>query len=107
MAEATQDDGTPGADQCAVYLKALGDPWRLKIIKALQVGPMSVSDLALLLECETANVSHHLRVLFHADLVSTQRDGRFIYYRLNRDLLHAGPAKKAFDFGCCKFELAT
>lgn len=90
---------------CAQYLKALGDPWRLQIVRALQSGPMSVSDLALLLELEAANVSHHLRVLFHADLVKTEREGRFIYYSLNDDFRSAGALKRALDFGCCKIEL--
>lgn len=97
----------PGDDVnvCANYLKALGDPHRLQIARALQSGPMSVSDLAMLLELEIANVSHHLRVLFHAGLVKTERDGRFIYYQLNRDFLSNGKLKQALDFGCCKIEL--
>lgn len=97
----------PDAEACAVYLKALGDPWRLKIIKGLQAGPLSVSDLTLLLETEIANVSHHLRVLFHAGLVTTQRDGKFVYYHLNRELFHQAGVQQAFDFGCCRFELPS
>jgi DNA-binding transcriptional ArsR family regulator len=90
---------------CANYLKALGDPYRLQIARALQSGPMSVSDLAQLLELEVANVSHHLRVMFHADLVKTERDGRFIYYHLNEDFLSSGKLKQSLDFGCCKIDL--
>jgi DNA-binding transcriptional ArsR family regulator len=95
----------PDANACATYLKALADPCRLQIVRALQSGPMSVSDLAMLLESEVANVSHHLRVLFHADLVETEREGRFIYYRLNQNFLTASALKRALDFGCCKIEL--
>jgi len=97
----------PGADVCANYLKALGDPCRLKIVRALQGGPMSVSDLAMLLESEVPNVSHHLRVLFHAGLVKTERDGRFIYYELNRELFASGRLKRSLDFGCCKLDLGS
>lgn len=95
----------PDADACANYLKALADPCRLQIVRALQSGPMSVSDLAMLLESEIANVSHHLRVLFHADLVKTEREGRFIYYHLNQDFQNAGRLKQSLDFGCCKIDL--
>ncbi len=59
-----EDYSTADPAVCATYLKALGDPVRLQIVGALQSGPMSVSDLVLLLELEMANVSHHLRVLF-------------------------------------------
>ncbi|MDX1927779.1 MAG: metalloregulator ArsR/SmtB family transcription factor [Pirellulaceae bacterium] len=90
---------------CATYLKALGDSIRLQVVRALQSGPMSVSDLALLLELEVANVSHHLRVLFHADIVTTQRDGKFIYYALNKEFLKNRSVAKTLDFGCCKIDL--
>jgi len=93
---------------CANYLKALGDPCRLQIVRALRTGPMSVSDLAILLESEVANVSHHLRVLFHADLVKTERDGRFIYYHLNKAFFtRRGLLKQSLDFGCCKIDLGA
>ncbi len=61
-----EEESAADTEACAVYLKALGDPVRLQIIRALQAGSMSVSDLVMLLELEIANVSHHLRVLFHA-----------------------------------------
>jgi len=90
---------------CATYLKALGDPVRLQIVRALQGGPMSVSDLVLLLELEMANVSHHLRVLFHADIVTTERDGKFIYYAVNKEFQTRRSVAKSLDFGCCKIDL--
>lgn len=103
--DSTEVGDTSDAIVCANYLKALGDPYRLQIARALQNGPMSVSDLALLLELEIANVSHHLRVMFHAGLVKTEREGRFIYYHLNQDFLSSGKLKQSLDFGCCKIDL--
>ncbi len=93
------------AEQCADYLKALGEPTRLGIVRALQSGPLSVGDLALLMELETANVSHHLRVLFHAGIVTTERDGKYIYYALNRGLAGGRRLSRSLDFGCCKIDL--
>ncbi len=94
--------------RCAAYFKALADPLRLQIIRALQTGPLSVSDLAVLLEQELGTVSHHLRVLFHADLVLTEREGKFIYYSLSPDI-HRRPGKSrqigSLDFGCCKLDI--
>ena len=92
-------------DTCASYLKALGDPIRLKIVRALRTGALSVTDISLLLEADVPNISHHLRVLYHADIVSTERDGKFIYYRLNDEFLCNRAGNKALDFGCCTIDL--
>lgn len=92
---------------CAGYLKALGDSNRLQIIKALQSSPLTVTDLSLLLDCELANVSHHLRVLFHAGLVTTERDGKFIYYEINRDVIRNKAVAQALDFGCCRLDMRS
>ncbi|EAQ78957.1 ArsR/SmtB family transcription factor [Blastopirellula marina] len=94
----------PGVDVCASYLKALADPYRLQIIRALQQGPMSVTDIALLLELEIANASHHLRVLYHAQIATTHKEGKFVYYDLNQAFLKS-KAANSLDFGCCKFDL--
>ncbi len=90
---------------CAVYLKALGDPIRLQLVRALTGGPLSVSDLAILLEMQISNVSHHLRVLHHAGIVDTEREGKFIYYRLKLALTKKKKSNSQLDFGCCKLEL--
>ncbi|MEZ6136172.1 MAG: metalloregulator ArsR/SmtB family transcription factor [Pirellulaceae bacterium] len=101
----TQGDSLANPALCATYLKALADPVRLQIVRALQTGPLSVSDLVVLLELEMANVSHHLRVLFHADIVTTQREGKFIYYAVNKEFLKSRSVAKSLDFGCCKIDL--
>lgn len=103
----TESPESADMEVCAAYLKALGDPVRLQVVRALRAGPLSVSDLALLLDLDIANVSHHLRVLYHAKLVTTTRDGKFIYYTLNGDFLTGRAAKKALDFGCCQVNLPS
>ncbi len=90
---------------CARYLKAVADPIRLQIVRVLQNGPMTVSDISLFLELELANISHHLRVLFNARMVTTERDGKYIYYSLSEKLCHQRSSKDSFDFGCCKLDM--
>ncbi len=102
---ASDTSSSEQAAVCATFLKALGDPVRLQIVKALQCGPLTVSDLAELLNLEMPNVSHHLRVLFHAQLVITVKVGKFSYYRLNPDFLPNRSVTKSLDFGCCKINL--
>lgn len=103
MSQANSDEET----RCAAYLKAVGDPLRIRIVRALQVGALSVTDLAELLDQEIGVVSHHLRVLYHADIVQTRRDGKFIYYSLNDQFLDAGRRKRnrVLDFGCCRLDV--
>ena len=90
---------------CANYLKALGDPVRLQIVRALQTSPMTVSDIAELMEIDIAKASHHLRVLFHANLVTIKKDGKYSYYQLNDAFIKQRSVNKTLDFGCCKIDL--
>ena len=103
----TKKQNREDAEVCAGYLKALGDSNRLQIIKALQSSPFTVTDLSLLLDSEMANVSHHLRVLFHAGLVTTTRDGKFIYYQINREVIRNKTVAQALDFGCCRLDMRS
>ncbi|TWT93542.1 ArsR/SmtB family transcription factor [Neorhodopirellula pilleata] len=95
-------------ERCATYLKAVGDPIRLKVIRALQMGPLSVGDVAELLELEIGTVSHHLRVLYHAGIVQTRREGKFIYYSLDSEVFHPKRKKddSVLDFGCCRLDVS-
>jgi DNA-binding transcriptional ArsR family regulator len=101
-----QDDLQP--EQCARYLRAVGDPDRLRIIECLRTGPQNVSELASVLKAEMVNISHHLGVLRQAGLVKAEKQGRFVLYRLHPDVFR--PAAKAraedcLDFGCCRIEI--
>lgn len=107
MADSRQAAENADIEVCATYLKALGDPVRLQVVRALRTGPLSVSDVATLLDMEIANVSHHLRVLYHAKLVTTTREGKYIYYTLNGDFLTGRAAIKLLDFGCCQIDLKS
>lgn len=63
--------------------KALGDPTRLTIAAALaDGGELCVCDLAWVTERAENLVSHHLRTLRTAGLVTSRRDGRMVLYEL-------------------------
>src|SRR5262245_19630718 len=103
------DDRTD-SDECARYLKALADPDRLRIIRCLQSGPKSVTQLAELLGRELVNVSHHLRVLRYADLVRDLKQGRYVIYSFRQRTMRSkktrGPNVECIDLGCCRLEWA-
>lgn len=102
-----EDHNLQEAARCAAYFKALADPVRLQAVRALQAGPLTVTDVAIQLDLELAKMSHHLRVLYNAGLVKTERDGKYIYYSLTDKFTRSeGRALRgALDFGCCRLDL--
>jgi len=67
----------------AGIFKALGEPVRLRLFALLSVsGEQCVCHLTDALELPQSTVSRHLGVLRHAGLVSTRRDGKWMYYQL-------------------------
>lgn len=72
--------------------KALADPARLKILEFLHrpdaqcctfEDRVCACDVEGQLGLSQPATSHHMRILVRAGLVSSEKDGRFIYYRLN------------------------
>jgi rhodanese-related sulfurtransferase/predicted transcriptional regulator len=69
-------------EQFAAVAKALGNPRRLELVEHLAQGPRSVDALAGKLGLSIANVSQHLQNMRRAGLVTSERDGKFVNYRL-------------------------
>jgi ArsR family transcriptional regulator, lead/cadmium/zinc/bismuth-responsive transcriptional repressor len=73
--------GVEEAEAAARSAKALGDPTRLAIAVALaQGGELCVCDLAWIVERADNLVSHHVRQLRSAGLVSSRREGKMVLY---------------------------
>ena len=60
----------------------LGDPTRTRILHALSVDELCVSDLAGLIGLSASAVSHQLRLLRDRRLVAVRREGKHLFYRL-------------------------
>ena len=70
-------------------LQAMADPVRLSIVRQLAATDDSVCACDFT-ECCTVSqptVSHHLKVLRDASVVTTRRQGTYIYYRLAPDFV--------------------
>jgi ArsR family transcriptional regulator len=63
-------------------LKALADPTRLAIFRliAAQEEPICVCDIVARFEVSQPTISHHLKVLREAELISVSRRGVWAYY---------------------------
>lgn len=73
--------------QLAQAAKAAGDPLRMGILQLLGQGAFGVLELCQVFGIKQSAMSHHLKVLAQAGLVSSQREGNSIFYR--RPLLTA------------------
>ena len=71
----------------ALRFRAFGDETRLRLLELLSSGERTVADLMEATALGQSLVSHHLRTLRGAGLVTTRRDGRWIYYRINEPAL--------------------
>ena len=71
----------PTAARMAERAKAVSDPTRLMLLAALaDTDELCVCDLAWVAERAENLVSHHLRVLRSAALVSSRREGKMVMY---------------------------
>ena len=62
---------------------ALSDPNRRTILSLLKKSELTVGEIAVSLDITMATLSHHLDILRRANLVSSRRAGRNIFYSLN------------------------
>jgi ArsR family transcriptional regulator len=80
--------------------KALGDPTRFRMLRTIATrDEISCQELTGLFRLAQATVSHHLKVLTQAGLVSARKQGQFHYYRAHRDALAAHGATLSQAFG--------
>ncbi|MCI5105562.1 MAG: metalloregulator ArsR/SmtB family transcription factor, partial [Pseudomonadales bacterium] len=61
--------------------KALADQLRLQILRLLMHESFGVLELCRILDIRQSALSHHLKILARAELVSTRREGNSIFYR--------------------------
>lgn len=94
-----------GNSACAARLKALSDPTRLAVLRHLATGPANVTDLMTAFGVAQNLMSHHLRVLRDADLVTCERDGKRMRYHLAEGVL--GKGAKVLKLGCCDINFRT
>ncbi|WP_417509782.1 metalloregulator ArsR/SmtB family transcription factor [Microbacterium sp.] len=79
--------GQEAAASVAATLKALADPLRLRMLSAIASDPRGescVCDLAELAEVSQPTVSHHLKVLKDVHVLTSERRGTWVWYKINQ-----------------------
>ena len=77
------DEGA--AERLARTFKALGDPTRVRLLSLIAAGPdreACVCDLTAPVGLSQSTVSHHLKQLVEAGLITREQRGKWAYYRL-------------------------
>lgn len=67
----------------ARFFGLLADPSRVKLLSALAIAPLCVTDLSHILKMNQTTVSHQLRLLRDLDVVSCERQGKIIKYKIS------------------------
>jgi len=63
--------------------KALNDPTRRQILELLQEKDLTAGEIAQQFNISFPSISHHLDLLKQAKLVTSEKDGQYVYYSLN------------------------
>lgn len=58
------------------------DNSRVRLLSALAISPLCVTDLSALLDMNQTTVSHQLKILRDMDVVTYERKGKVLYYRI-------------------------
>ncbi len=70
------------AENQARFLKCIGEPTRLQILKLLGEGERCVGELVSVLNKEQSLISHHLRALKQCNIVEERQEAQKVYYKL-------------------------
>ena len=69
-------------DDLVCFFSIFSDYTRLKMISALAISEMCVTDISSLLQINQTTVSHQLKTLKEAEIVKSERKGKCMYYSL-------------------------
>ncbi len=70
------------------FFNIFSDSTRLKLLSALAISEMCVTDLSRVLELNQTTVSHQLRYLKDLGAVKQERQGKIIFYSLKNEALN-------------------
>ncbi len=78
-------------DRLNLISRALADPRRLDLLRRIgRAGDtLACEELRGCTEVSAATVSHHMKELESAGLIQSTREGKFVTYRLCRDILNS------------------
>jgi ArsR family transcriptional regulator, arsenate/arsenite/antimonite-responsive transcriptional repressor len=88
------------AVELARVFKAMGDPVRLRLLSLIashEGGEACVCDLTDVFDLTGPTISHHLKVLREAGLITGERRGTWVFYRIRPDALQSASQLLTLD----------
>ncbi len=70
-----------------IVFKALNDATRRDILQMLQKKDLTAGEIAQQFNISFPSISHHLDILKQATLVSTRREGQYVYYSIDTTVM--------------------
>ena len=87
-------------DSITCFFSIFADPTRVKMLSALAISEMCVTDLSRVLEINQTTISHQLRLLKNLGIVKSDRHGKIIFYSLVNDTVNDVMLKGVEFLGC-------
>ena len=82
------------------FFSVFSDYTRVKILSALAISEMCVTDLSRVLNINQTTLSHQLRYLRSAGIVNAVRQGRIVFYSLANEAINEVLLKGVEFLGC-------
>ena len=82
------------------FFSVFADYTRIKIMSALAISELCVTDISRILDINQTTVSHQLRVLKSAGIVRSCRQGKIVFYSLANDSINDVILKGVEFLGC-------
>jgi ArsR family transcriptional regulator len=79
-----------GAEELAALFKAVADPVRLRLLSLIACHPggeSCVCDLTPAFDMTAPSISYHLKILREAGLISSERRGTWVFYRVMPEMM--------------------
>ena len=87
-------------DSIVCFFSIFADPTRVRMLSALAISEMCVTDLSRVLEINQTTVSHQLRLLKNLGIVKSERQGKIIFYSLINETVNDVMLKGVEFLGC-------
>ncbi len=87
-------------DSITCFFGVFADPTRVRMLSALAISEMCVTDLSRVLDINQTTVSHQLRLLKNLGIVKCERDGKIITYSLVNETVNDVMLKGVEFLGC-------
>ena len=81
-----QKHDLPDVKEFTRILRLMSNPTRMQLLILLSRDEMGLNDLCEALDIPHPPASHHLSLMKMSGLVIDRRDGKKVYYSLNRDM---------------------